>query len=53
MKQQNITNTILVPDMRSRDHEVVVVGRTINLGTGNLEQGGNGEGLRKGRSIYE
>ncbi len=31
---------IVVPDMRSRDHEVVVVGRTINLGTGNLEWGG-------------
>jgi hypothetical protein len=26
------------------DHEVVVVRRTINLGTGNLEWGGNGEG---------
>ncbi len=39
--------------MRSRDHDVVVVRRTINLGTGNLEWGGNGEGLRKGRSVYE
>jgi hypothetical protein len=37
-----------VPDRRSRDHEVVVGRRTINLGTGNLEWGGNGEGLRKG-----
>jgi hypothetical protein len=37
--------TVTVPDMRSRDHEVVVVGRTINLGTGNLEWGGNGEGF--------
>ncbi len=36
--------TVPVPDMSSRDHEVVVVGRTINLGTGNLEWGGNGEG---------
>ncbi len=34
----------IVPDRRSRDHEVVVVRRTINLGTGNLEWGGNGEG---------
>ncbi len=42
-----------VPDMGDRDHEVVVVGRTINLSTGNLEWGGNGEGLRKGRSVYE
>jgi hypothetical protein len=39
--------------MRSRDHDVVVVRRTINLGTGNLEWGGNGEGLRKGRSVYK
>jgi hypothetical protein len=38
---------------RSRDHDVVVVRRTINLGTGNLERGGNGEGLGKGRSVYE
>jgi hypothetical protein len=44
---------IIVPDMESRDHEVVVVGRTMNLGTGNLEWGGNGEGLRKGRSVHE
>ncbi len=46
-------NIVLVPDRKSRDHEVVVVRRTINLGTGNLEWGGNGEGLRKGRSVYE
>jgi hypothetical protein len=39
--------------MRSWDHDVVVVRRTINLGTGNLEWGGNGDGLRKGRSVYE
>jgi hypothetical protein len=42
-----------VPDRRSRDLEVVVVRRIINLGTGNLEWGGNGKGLRKGRSVYE
>jgi hypothetical protein len=42
-----------VPDKRSRDLEVVVVRRIINLGTGNLEWGGNGKGLRKGRSVYE
>ncbi len=35
--------------MRSRDHEVVVVRRTINLDTGNLEWGG----VEKGRSVYE
>ncbi len=35
---------ITVPDKRSRDLEVVVVRRAINLSTGNLEWGGNGEG---------
>ncbi len=44
---------ISVPDRRSRDLEVVVVRRTINLGTGNLEWGRDGEGLRKGGSVYE
>ncbi len=42
-----------VPDKRSRILEVVVVRRIFNLGTGNLEWGGNGKGLRKGRSVYE
>jgi hypothetical protein len=42
-----------VPDRRSWDLEVVVVRRTINLGAGNLEWGGNGRGLRKGRPVYE
>ncbi len=46
-------NAGVVPDRRSRDLEVVVVRCTINLGTGNLEWGGNGEGLRKRRSVYE
>jgi hypothetical protein len=44
---------VAVPDRRSQDLEVVVARRTINLGTGNLEWGGNGEGWRKGRSVYE
>jgi hypothetical protein len=44
---------VSVPDRRSRDLEVVVVRSTINLGTVNLEWGGNGEGLRKGRSVNE
>jgi hypothetical protein len=44
---------VFVPDKRSRDFEVVVVRRIINLGTGNLEWGGNGKGLRKGRTVYE
>jgi hypothetical protein len=42
-----------VPDRRSWILEVVVVRRIINLGTGNLEWGGNGKGFRKGRSVYE
>ncbi len=34
----------IVPDMRSLGHEVVVVRRTINLGTGNFGEGiGRGE----------
>ncbi len=44
---------VLVPDKRSRILEVIIVRRLIYLGTGNLEWGGNGEGLRKGRSVYE
>jgi hypothetical protein len=31
---------LVVLDRRCRDHEVVIVRRTINLGTGNLEWGG-------------
>ncbi len=42
-----------VLDKRSRILEVVVVRRIINLGAGNLEWGGKGKGLRKGRSVYE
>ncbi len=44
---------VTVPDKRSRVLEVVVMRRIINLGTGNLRWGGNGEGLRKGRSVNE
>ncbi len=44
---------VFVLDKRSRDREVVVVRHTINLGVGILEWGGSGEGLRKGRSVYE
>jgi hypothetical protein len=42
-----------VPDKRSRILEVVVVRPIFNLGTGNLEWGGNGKGLRRGRSVYK
>jgi hypothetical protein len=45
--------SVIVPDKRSRVLEVVIVRRIINLGTGNLEWGGNGKGLRKGRSVHE
>jgi hypothetical protein len=45
---KDIMWVMIVLDRRSWYHEVVVVRRTINLGTGNLEWGGNGEGLRKG-----
>jgi hypothetical protein len=48
-----ISKCLSVPDKRSWILEVVVVGHIINLGTGNLEWGGNGRGLRKGRSVYE
>ncbi len=47
------TDTISVPDKRSRILEVVVVRRLFDQGTGNLEWGGNGEGLGKGRSVYK
>jgi hypothetical protein len=42
-----------VLDRRSRELEVVVTRRTINLGAGNLEWGGSGKELGKGRSVYE
>jgi hypothetical protein len=44
---------ITVPDKRSRILEVVIVRRLFNLGTGNLERGGNGKGLRKGEYFLE
>jgi hypothetical protein len=52
-KNKFLTIVGLVPDKRSQILEVVVVRRIFNLGTGNLEWGGNGKGLRKGRSVYE
>jgi hypothetical protein len=44
---------IHVPDKRNRILEVFIVGRLITWGFGNLEGGGIGEGLRKGRSVYK
>jgi hypothetical protein len=53
MSSGNLSATILVPDRRSWDLEVVVVRLIINLGTRNLGWGGSGKGLRKGRSVHE
>ncbi len=48
---------VLVPDLGSRDRDVVLVRPTISSwkprGVGNLERGGNGEGMGRGRSVYE
>ncbi len=48
---------INVPDLGSRDRNVVFVRRTSSSGkfrgVGNLEWGGNGEGMERGRSVYE
>jgi hypothetical protein len=54
----NIAFKILaVPDHESQDRDVVLVRRTIHLGklrgVGKLERGGNGEGMGRGRSVYE
>jgi hypothetical protein len=46
-----------VPDLGSRDRNVVFVRRAFSSGkpqgVGNLEWGGNGEGMEKGRSVHE
>jgi hypothetical protein len=52
-----VSALIRVPDPGSRDRDVVLasaglLGKT-KRGVGNLEQGGNGERMRKGRSVYE
>jgi hypothetical protein len=39
--------------VRSRDRNVVLVKRTIDLRCWEFGMGGDGEGLRKGRSVYE
>ncbi len=47
----------IVPDSGSRDRVVVFVGAgcwgNLRMDAGNLEWGGNGEGLRKGRLVHE
>jgi hypothetical protein len=42
------SHILSVPDMRSRDHEVVVVRRTIILGAGNFGMGREWGGVEKG-----
>ncbi len=50
-------NVSIVPDHESRDRDVVLERRTINLGkprgVRKLERGRNGEGMGGGRSVYE
>jgi hypothetical protein len=47
----------IVPDLASRDRDVVLVRRIFSSGkprgVGNLEWGGNGEGIGRERSVYE
>ncbi len=46
-----------VPDLASRIRDVVLVRHIFSSGkprgVGNLEWGGNGEGMERGRSVYE
>jgi hypothetical protein len=46
-----------VPDPGSRDRDVVLASVGLlgkpKRGVRNLEQGGDGEGMRKGRSVYK
>jgi hypothetical protein len=45
-----------VPDPGSRDRDVVLVNRGVLLGKpggSGIWKGGDGEGMRKGRSVYE
>jgi hypothetical protein len=46
-----------VPDLVSQIRDVVLVRRIFSSGkpqgVGNLEWGGNGEGIERGRSVYE
>jgi hypothetical protein len=52
-----LTLDSIVPDHESRDHDVILVRRTIHLGkprgVGKLEWRGNGEGMGRGRSVHE
>ncbi len=52
-----IQNVDIVPDLASRIRDVVLVRRIFSSGkpqgVGNLEWGGNGEGMERGRSVYK
>ncbi len=52
-----LSNDICVPDHGSRDRDVVLVRRTVGSrkprGVRNLEWGGNGDGMGRGRSVRE
>jgi hypothetical protein len=47
------TKSLVFRTMRSRDHDVVVVRRTINLGYWEFGMGREWGGVEKGRSVYE
>ncbi len=48
---------VIVPDLASRIRDVVLVRRIFSSGkpwgVGILDRGGNGEGIGRGRSVYE
>jgi hypothetical protein len=48
-----ITKREVFQTMRSRDHDVIIVRRTINLGYWEFGMGREWGGVRKGRSVYE
>jgi hypothetical protein len=37
--------------MRSRDHDIILGGAQLTWDVRNLEWGGNGEGMERGRSV--
>ncbi len=51
------SSIVVVPDLASRICDVVLVRRIFSSGkpqgVRNLEWGGNGEGMERGRSVYE
>ncbi len=47
------TTNVTVPDHESRDRDVVLVRRTIDLGKPGGSGNWNGEGMGRGRSVYK